>query len=85
MVTLSISMPADMREYVDNRTQTGGFGNTSEFVRDLIRREREQRAQEELERQLIQNLSSPLVELTPQTRERLLTAVEERITRRSRR
>ena len=82
MQTMTISLPNDMRDYVDSRTQSGGFGNTSEYVRDLIRRERDRRAQEALEAQLIANLASPQVEWTPQVRERLLATVEDRIAKR---
>ena len=82
MQTMTISLPNDMREYVDSRTQSGGFGNTSEYVRDLIRRERDRRAQDALEEQLIANLASPQVEWTPQVRERLLATVEKRIAKR---
>ena len=82
MQTMTISLPNDMRDYVDSRTQSGGFGNTSEYVRDLIRRERDRRAQEALEAQLIANLASPQVEWTPEVRERLLTTVEDRIAKR---
>lgn len=83
MQTMTISLPTEMREYVDGRTQTGGFGNTSEYVRDLIRRERDHRAQQALEEQLIANLASPKVEWTPEIRERLLATVEKRIAKRS--
>jgi antitoxin ParD1/3/4 len=82
MQTMTISLPSDMREYVDNRTQTGGFGNASEYVRDLIRRERDRRAQQQLDEQLINNLRSPQVEWTPEVRERLLATVEDRIAKR---
>jgi antitoxin ParD1/3/4 len=82
MQTMTISLPNDLREYVDSRTQSGGFGNTSEYVRDLIRRERDRRAQDALEEQLIANLASPRVEWTPQVRERLLATVENRIAKR---
>lgn len=82
MQTMTISLPSDMREYVDNRTQTGGFGNASEYVRDLIRRERDRRAQQLLEEQLINNLGSPSIEWTPEVRERLLATVEDRIAKR---
>jgi antitoxin ParD1/3/4 len=82
MQTMTISLPNDMRDYVDSRTQSGGFGNTSEYVRDLIRRERDRRAQDALEEQLIANLASPQVEWTPQVRERLLATVESRIAKR---
>jgi len=82
MQTMTISLPSDMREYVDKRTQTGGFGNASEYVRDLIRRERDRRAQQLLEEQLINNLGSPAIEWTPEVRERLLATVEDRIAKR---
>jgi antitoxin ParD1/3/4 len=82
MQTMTISLPSDMREYVDNRTQTGGFGNASEYVRDLIRRERDRRAQQLLEEQLINNLGSSAIEWTPEVRERLLATVENRIAKR---
>lgn len=82
MQTMTISLPSDMREYVDSRTQTGGFGNTSEYVRDLIRRERDRRAQQSLDEQLIKNLRSPQIEWTPEIRERLLDTVEARIAKR---
>ena len=82
MQTMTISLPSDMREYVDNRTQTDGFGNASEYVRDLIRRERDRRAQQLLEEQLINNLGSPAIEWTPEVRERLLATVEDRIAKR---
>lgn len=82
MQTMTISLPNDMRDYVDSRTQSGGFGNTSEYVRDLIRRERDRRAQEALEAQLIANLASPQVEWTPEVRERMLATVEDRIAKR---
>jgi antitoxin ParD1/3/4 len=82
MQTMTISLPSDMREYIDNRTQTGGFGNASEYVRDLIRRERDRRAQQLLEEQLINNLRSPNIEWTPEVRERLLATVENRIAKR---
>ena len=82
MQTMTISLPNDMRDYVDSRTQSGGFGNTSEYIRDLIRRERDRRAQEALEAQLIANLASPQVEWTPEVRERLLATVEDRIAKR---
>ena len=56
--------------------------NASEYVRDLIRRERDHRAQQALEEQLIANLASPKVEWTPEIREHLLATVEKRIAKR---
>jgi antitoxin ParD1/3/4 len=33
-----------MREYIDPRVATGHCGNTSEYIRDLVRRDQEEQA-----------------------------------------
>lgn len=40
MASLNISMPDDMREFVDRRTQDGGFSTPTEYLRSLIRDDR---------------------------------------------
>jgi antitoxin ParD1/3/4 len=35
--TMSFSLPDTMREYIDNRVESGSYGNTSEYLRELIR------------------------------------------------
>lgn len=40
---MNISLPDTMRRYVEERVREGDYGNTSEFIRDLIRRDREER------------------------------------------
>jgi antitoxin ParD1/3/4 len=37
MVTMHISLPDELKDFVDHRIQTDGFGTTSEYVRSLIR------------------------------------------------
>ena len=49
METLNVSLPGSLKKYVQERVSTGGYGNTSEYVRDLIRSEQKQRAKAELE------------------------------------
>ena len=45
-ITMNIALPEPMRAYVTQRVEAGDYGNTSEYVRDLIRKDqREQRAQ----------------------------------------
>lgn len=51
---MSFALPESMREYIDERVRTGGYGNTSEYLRDLIRQD--QRSQE------VQRLRSLLAE-----------------------
>jgi len=40
MATMNISLPDRMKEWVEGQTQTGRFANASDYVRDLIRRDR---------------------------------------------
>ena len=43
--TMNIALPEPMRLYVAERVASGAYGNTSEYVRELIRRDqREQEA-----------------------------------------
>ncbi len=64
--TMNISMPMSMRSFVGTRIQ-GRFGNTSEYVRDLIRRDQREAAQEELEQALLAGIrSGESVEVTAQ-------------------
>jgi antitoxin ParD1/3/4 len=40
--TLNISLPAALKEHVQKRVAEGGFSNASDFVRALIRLDKEQ-------------------------------------------
>ncbi|SMC62560.1 type II toxin-antitoxin system ParD family antitoxin [Rhizobium sp. RU36D] len=44
MVTMNISLPDPMKEWVETRTRAGGYADTSDYLRDLIRRDQEQAA-----------------------------------------
>ena len=41
MATMNISLPDPMKQWVEERAQSGRFSNVSDVVRDLIRREQE--------------------------------------------
>lgn len=41
MATMNISLPAAMKEWAEAQTETGRYANTSDYVRDLIRRDQE--------------------------------------------
>lgn len=44
--TMNIALPDPLRAYVAQRVESGQYGNTSEYVRDLIRKDQlEQRIQ----------------------------------------
>lgn len=41
MTTMNISLPDALKEYVDQRVSTAGYGTASEYVRELIRRDKD--------------------------------------------
>lgn len=42
--TMSFALPESLREYIDDRVRAGGYGNTSEYLRELIRRDQSEQA-----------------------------------------
>ena len=64
--TMSFALPESMREYIDNRVAAGNYGNTSEYIRDLVRRDQEEQAKKRLRELIEEGLSSgPGRALTP--------------------
>ncbi len=45
---INISLPSDLKRYVEKAVKEGGYSTTSEFIRDLIRERKEQRLVREL-------------------------------------
>lgn len=41
MATMNVSLPAPMKEWVEQQTKGGRYSNASDYVRDLIRRDQE--------------------------------------------
>lgn len=48
MGTMNISLPDDLKAFIDRQVTERGYGTSSEFIRELVRRE--------LERQQLRNL-----------------------------
>ena len=44
MATMNVSLPDPMKAWVEDQVAEGRFGNSSDYVRDLIRRDQERRA-----------------------------------------
>lgn len=68
--TMSFALPESMREYIDARVQSGQYGNTSEYLRDLIRRDQQEQASQRLRDLIAEGLASG--EARPATPEVLL-------------
>lgn len=45
MATMNVSLPDPMRSWVEAQTKSGRYGNSSDYIRDLIRRDQERAAQ----------------------------------------
>jgi antitoxin ParD1/3/4 len=43
MTTMNISLPDSLRRFIDKQVAEGGYGSTSEYVRELIRRDQDRR------------------------------------------
>lgn len=56
--TMSFALPESMREYIDARVREGNYGNTSEYLRELIRRDQELQAAARLRELITEGLES---------------------------
>ena len=46
MATMTVSLPGPMKDWVEAQIETGAYASSSDYVRDLIRRDRERRSQD---------------------------------------
>ena len=44
MATMNVSLPDQMKDWVEAQAQTGRYANSSDYVRDLIRKDQERAA-----------------------------------------
>ena len=65
MKSMNISLPESMRTYVEEQVKNCDYGTASEYIRDLIRRDKEKKEQDKLETLLLEGLNSG--EATPMT------------------
>jgi antitoxin ParD1/3/4 len=58
MASLNISLPEELKKYVESQIEGGSYGNVSEYFRSLIRDHQKRSAQERLEQLLLEGLES---------------------------
>ena len=76
MATMNVSLPDKMKQWVEDQVATGRYGNSSDYVRDLVRRDQERaEAREKLQQLVDEALASGRVETT---RDELLERVMSR-------
>jgi antitoxin ParD1/3/4 len=56
MQTMNISLPDQLKEFVDAQVVSGRYSSVSEYVRDLIRDDEKRKAQEKLEALLMEGI-----------------------------
>ena len=56
--TMSFALPEGMRDYIDARVSDGSYGNTSEYLRELIRRDQHEQAAQRLRDLIADGLAS---------------------------
>lgn len=83
MTSLNISLPEALKEYVEGQVASGDWGTPSEYVRELIRQDKERRLSD-LEQELVAatkggKIEIPLAEIR---RKGLITVLRERARRR---
>ncbi len=67
MQTMNISLPDQLKEFVDNQVDSGRYSSVSEYVRDLIRDDEKRKTQDKLEALLMEGIhSSGPTEMTRQ-------------------
>ena len=82
--TMNISVPASVREWIDERVSEGGYGSASEYVRELVRQDRERHAMQRLEQQLLEGVASgPAVPMTTEDWKELRREVVRRVGKRT--
>ncbi len=55
---MSFALPEELRSYIDDRVRSGEYGNTSEYLRVLIRRDRQAVAKQRLRSLIADGLES---------------------------
>lgn len=68
--SLNISLPEDMRAWVEEEVTRAGYGSTSEYFRHLVREDRQRRMREEVDAKLLAAMNSgDPIAVTPEWRE----------------
>ena len=79
MAIVNISLPDQMKQYIEARIGEGGYNTTSEYFRDLVRADQKRQAEERLETLLIRGMESPASVWTKDDVDHIKNAVRERL------
>lgn len=67
MATMNVSLPDQLKDWVEAQARSGRYSNASDYVRDLIRRDQERAAAlRELQAAIDEGLASGISDRTPE-------------------
>jgi antitoxin ParD1/3/4 len=67
MATMNISLPDKMKKWVEKRAESGAYANSSDYFRDLVRRDQERvKATAWLQAEIDKGLASGVSKRTPE-------------------
>ena len=75
MQTMNISLPDQMKQYIDEQVGGGQYSSVSEFIRDLVRADQKRRAKHQPEEKLLEALKSEPEVVTPEYWARLRSEI----------
>lgn len=79
---MNVSLPDQLREFVDQEVREGGFASTSDYMRDLIRQRHREKAAEFLRQLIAEGLASgPAEPVSKETFARMRKELRERLAR----
>jgi antitoxin ParD1/3/4 len=64
MTTMNISVPEEMKAFVESQMAQEGYASASEYLRALIRDAQKRQAKQELEAKLLEGLQGPVAQMT---------------------
>lgn len=78
MTTMNISLPDEMKAFIEAQLTVEGYASASEYLRALIRDAQKRQAKQELEAKLLEGFQSPASEMTQNDWDALRQRVIER-------
>jgi len=64
MTTMNISLPDEMKAFIETQISQDGYASASEYLRALVREAQKRKARQELEAKLLEGLQGPVSEMT---------------------
>jgi len=82
LTSMTVSLPASQKAYVKEQAVASGCSTPSEYIRRLIHADQKARAEEELERKILEGLDSRSRKMSSDDWKALRNTVRKKLTRR---